>query len=316
MTSYQALVTALLTLATAAALAQQDAQYAQFIHDKLNFNPAYAGAKGGATVGVIARAQWMGFEGAPVSQALRAHLPLENSRVGLGLTLDNDVIGFGRTTGVKAAYSYRIPLTRDIALNLGLDAHVRQIRLDYTDARREDLVDGTLTETPVSSRVLPNVGAGAFLYGEHFYVGLSVPRIAEGIVFAPEGGRFTGLSREARHAYLMAGYDLRVRRGLRLRPALQVKHAVNAPVSVDLNIMTVLREAMSVGMSYRGGGLGGALQPAALDAIVQVKPRPDMTLGIAYGYPLSSLGGSQAGSLELLAEYTFRRPRGIKCYYF
>ena len=41
-----------------AALAQQDEQYSQFTHDKLTYNPAYAGAKGGTTVSAIARMQW------------------------------------------------------------------------------------------------------------------------------------------------------------------------------------------------------------------------------------------------------------------
>ena len=305
-----------LLAAGSAAFAQQDAQYAQFTHDKLNFNPAYAGAKGGTTVGLIARAQWVGIEGAPTSQALRAHVPLEDSRVGLGVSIDNDVIGFGRSTGIKAAYSYRIQINRELFLNLGMDASMRQIRLDYTDARREDLVDGTLTENPVSTRYLPNVGAGGFLYGERFYLGLSIPRLAEGIVFAPEGGRFTGLSREARHAYLMGGVDLPAGRHVRIRPALNVKYTANAPVSFDLNAMTVLRETLAVGAGYRGGGLDSALEPAALDAIIQVMPRRELTIGMAYGYPLSELAGQQAGSFEVLLEYTFLRARGIKCYYF
>ena len=307
---------ALLCLGAAAARAQQDVQFSQFTHDKLNFNPAYAGAKGGTTVGLIARAQWVGFEGAPTSQALRAHIPLDYSRVGLGLTLDNDVIGFGRSTGVKAAYSYRIPLTRDLKLNLGFDAQIRQLRLDYTGARREDEIDNVLTDVPVSTRYLPNVGLGGFLYHKRFYLGLSIPRVARGLVFAPDGGEQTGLSREERHLFFMGGVELPAGRRIKVRPSYNAKFAVNAPPSVDLNVMTVFRDALAVGAGYRGGGLDSPLQPAAADLIVQVMPRPEMTVGMAYGYPLSRLGGQQAGSFELLLEYTFLRRPGIECYYF
>lgn len=306
----------LLAAGSLCARAQQDVQYAQFTHDKLNFNPAYAGAKGGPTVGLIARAQWVGYEGAPVSQALRAHIPLEDTRVGLGLTLDNDVIGFGRSTSVKAAYSYRLQLNRELMLNLGFDAQIRQTRLDYSDARRADAIDPTLTEQPVSTRYLPNVGLGGFLYSERFYVGLSMPRIARNLVFAPEGGRITGLSREERHAYLMGGVDLPVTRNVRIRPAVNVKYAPNAPLNLDLNAMTVLYDVLAVGATYRAGGLNSVAEPVSADLIVQVMPRKEMTIGMAYGHPLSQLGGQQAGSFEVLLEYTFIRPRGIRCYYF
>lgn len=315
MTLRHLLGAALVAAATAAA-AQQDAQYAQFTHDKLNFNPAYAGAKGAATVGLITRAQWVGLEGAPVSQALRAHIPLEHSRVGIGVTLDNDVIGFGRSTGLKAAYSYRIRLNRELRLNLGLDAQLRQVRLDYSDARREDLDDVTLTENPVSTRYLPNVGAGGFLYAEQFYVGLSVPRLAEGLVFAPEGGESTGLSRETRHVYLMGGANVPVNEKVSVRPAFNLKYTPNAPASVDVNVMGVWRETFAVGGAYRAGGLDGPFQAAAADVVVQVMPRRELTIGMAYGYPLSRLAGDQSGSFELLLEYAFIKDKGIACYYF
>ena len=312
------LASALLAVSASAAYAQQEVQYTQFTHDKLYFNPAYAGAKGATTVGLIARAQWVGFEGAPVSQALRAHVPLSRSRVGLGLSLDNDVIGFARSTGAKLAYSYRISFEGGMRLNLGVDASIRQFRVDYSAARRDDLIDFTLASEDASVRYLPNVGAGAFFYAERFYLGASVPRIAQGIVFAPVGGRNTGLSVEVPHLFLMGGVDLRAGRDVRVRPAFNAKYAPKAPLSLDVNVMTVLRESVAIGGGYRGGGLDAPLQPAALDAIVQVMPRRELTIGMSYGHPLSRLGGQQLGSFEALVEYTFAHPRRrrVKCYYF
>ena len=309
---------ALLVACAPWARAQQEAQYTQFTHDKLYFNPAYAGARGATTVGLIARAQWVGFEGAPLSQALRAHIPLARSRVGLGLSVDNDIIGFSRSTGVKLAYSYRLKLGKRTRLNLGVDASVREYRVDYSTARRGDLVDFTLASEVASLQRLPSVGAGAFLYEERFYLGVSVPRMTRGIIFAPGGGRGTGLSVEVPHLFLMGGVDLPASREIHVRPSFNAKYAPKAPLSLDLNVMTVLRERVAIGGGYRGGGLDAPLQPAALDAIVQVMPHDELTIGIAYGYPLSRLGGQQAGSFEALVEYTFLHPRRrrVKCYYF
>ena len=53
---------------TVSCFAQQEAQYTQFMENKMILNPAYAGAREAPSMMLLTRNQWIGFEGAPTSQ--------------------------------------------------------------------------------------------------------------------------------------------------------------------------------------------------------------------------------------------------------
>ena len=63
--------------------AQQEAQYTQFMYNKLSLNPAYAGSQGMPCISCIHRKQWIGFEGAPTSQIINFHMPAFRQKVGV-----------------------------------------------------------------------------------------------------------------------------------------------------------------------------------------------------------------------------------------
>ena len=47
-------------------LAQQDAQYTQYMYNTVSINPAYAGSRGNLSIAALHRSQWLGLEGAVV----------------------------------------------------------------------------------------------------------------------------------------------------------------------------------------------------------------------------------------------------------
>ena len=57
-------------------------------------NPAYAGSRETLSVIGLHRSQWVGLEGGPQTQTLSIHAPLRNEKVGLGLSVINDELGF------------------------------------------------------------------------------------------------------------------------------------------------------------------------------------------------------------------------------
>jgi len=61
----------------------------QYLNNGLIINPAYAGSRDVLSGTLMHRSQWIGFEGAPVSQILAIHSPLKNDKIGLGLMIDN-----------------------------------------------------------------------------------------------------------------------------------------------------------------------------------------------------------------------------------
>jgi type IX secretion system PorP/SprF family membrane protein len=49
---------------------QQDAQFTQYMYNTININPAYAGSRGALSIFALHRTQWVGLDGAPVTNAV------------------------------------------------------------------------------------------------------------------------------------------------------------------------------------------------------------------------------------------------------
>ena len=302
--SLSALVALAVAAATAPAFAQQDVQYTQFMYDKLTVNPAYAGARGFPTAGLIARQQWAGFDGAPASQALRFHSPVRDSKFALGLRAQNDVIGPTRATGAGAAVAYHFPIAEEAFVSLGFDASATQYRLDYgglfgADPEDDLPVDGAY------ARVVPNLGTGVLLYADHFYLGVSAPRLLRNAL-SDTGGE----GRVERHVYAMAGYDFRLGPAFNLRPALNFKYVARAPADADVNATLVWRRLLGLGVSYRTGGAIARRRGESVSANLAVMPTDRLTVGAAYDHTLTQIGDYSTGSYELVIEYTLT-PRTI-----
>ena len=73
--------------------AQQDAQFTQYMYNTININPAYAGSRGALSIFALHRTQWVGLDGAPVTNAASVNTPLNQSNLGLGVSIINDKIG-------------------------------------------------------------------------------------------------------------------------------------------------------------------------------------------------------------------------------
>ncbi len=73
------IVTFVILAACISLKAQQEAQFTQFMYNKLYINPAYAGARGVPSPTGIYRSQWVGFEGAPQSILARFNGPFLSS---------------------------------------------------------------------------------------------------------------------------------------------------------------------------------------------------------------------------------------------
>ena len=79
--------------------AQQDAQFTQYMSNKIFLNPAFAGEKGAICLTGIYRHQWTGFEGNPQTQNFNVDMPVNFLHGGIGLSVTND----------KKSYRFKLP---------------------------------------------------------------------------------------------------------------------------------------------------------------------------------------------------------------
>ncbi|WMX16116.1 type IX secretion system membrane protein PorP/SprF [Aureispira sp. CCB-E] len=282
---------------------QQDIQYTQFMFNKLSFNPAYAGAKSSFLLSAIYRKQWVGINRAPQTITLNGHGAVLKKKLGLGLSLSYDEIGFSNRVNIETSYAYIIRFKNESFLSLGLrgSMYYTQIRWDQAD-----LIDNFDAAIPQSttSRILPNFGAGAYYQAKNWYLGLSVPHI-----FVNEGDFNIVASNGAvepeftQHYYMMGGFIFDLSKKVQVQQNLLLKYVVNAPLAIDINLSFVFVHRVLFGVTYRVG--------SSISAIVQIQVAPQLRIAAAYDYSTNALREYNSGSIEMMMSYWFIKRKKI-----
>src|SRR5690554_3967965 len=197
--------------------AQQDPQYTQYMYNMNVVNPAYAGSKESLSLTGLYRKQWSGFEGAPETFTLAVHSPV-GEKVGLGLSAIKDELGPVKETNVYADFSYTLDLSASLKLALGVKAGVTFHDVGLTGLELIHPGDPFFSEN--IDNTYPNVGAGAFLYADNFYVGLSAPNLIKSVHLDENGLKYGS---EVLHYFATAGYIFDINDNFKLKPSMMVK---------------------------------------------------------------------------------------------
>ncbi len=302
-TLYTMLFLSLSLLATA----QQEALFSQFFSQKTMLNPGAAGNQGVPSLTAIHRQQWVGLEGAPMTQALAFDAPVFANRVGVGLTIINDQIGFFNGTYINAAYAYRVTFGSG-TLGIGLQGTYRQQRTNWgeveTITRRIDPTAGEDMSVP-----LFNVGAGVHFENERFFAGMSVPYLLEKSFTKKYQGIVNDFSGTVPHLFVNAGWVIPVTADFRLRPAFATRVVKNTPPGFDLHFSVGFLEnsRLWTGATLRWGQSKLATAGDALSLMCQYQISEKMNIGFAYDLSINGLQQQTAGTFELLLGYSFIR---------
>lgn len=285
-------------------LAQQDAQYTQYMNNTMTVNPAYAGSRGQLSAAALYRSQWVGLEGAPETFALNLHSPIRESRVGYGISVIHDNIGNGvvQETALDAVISYTIPVSREGKLSFGLKGGGHLLNLDFNELRNFD--NEPVSGDNIENRFSPNFGLGGYYHTNDFYIGLSVPNMLESDHFdnsQRDANSVQFVSQERMNIYLITGYVMEVNPFLKFKPALLTKMVGGAPLQVDLSATFLMNDKFSFGAAYRWD--------AALSALAGFQISDQLMLGLAYDRELTELGSTQFndGSFEFFLRFELIR---------
>jgi type IX secretion system PorP/SprF family membrane protein len=280
-----------LTAGAATASAQQDALYTQFFSNQLVLNPAYAGSRDLITVTAFYRNQWTGFPGAPESQTLSLHSPILKGSSGAGIALQHDKIGITDNSLLNGMYAYRIDLGK-ARLALGLSGELRLQQMNWAKANPLEAVDPSINYAN-RSLFLPNIGAGAYLDADKYFVGFSIPHLLEpALKYTNPSQSGTHLAQLRRHFYLSGGLALHLSDAIVFRPQALVKYVAHAPLQADLNLGFVLKDKLWLGTTFRTA--------ASMDFFVQYNVHPKLRLGYAFDYAFTPLSQYQNGTHELM----------------
>jgi type IX secretion system PorP/SprF family membrane protein len=275
--------------------AQQDPQFTHYMYNTIYVNPAYAGSRDALTVGLINRNQWIGLDGAPNSQTLYAHTPLRNEALNLGFSLVNDKIGPIQQSSFNVDFAYRFKLTEELRLAFGLKGGMKLFQPRLAGLITTDPDDPDLVGADVQNTWNPNIGFGAYLNHDRWYVGIGMPKIIETKIATVDGENRD--IRDKRHYFFIAGAMLPINDMISLKPTTQVKVTANAPVSVDLTLEALLREKFSVGLAHRFND--------SFSVLAGVMVTEQLRAGISWDFTTSNLNQANNGTLEFMLQYDF-----------
>lgn len=277
--------------------AQVEPMFTQYMFNEPFLNPAFVGSHECISATALYRNQWVGIDGAPVTQTFNFHAPVNKRKLGLGLSLMNEEIGVAHQLTVFGQFSYRI-LYPHSALSFGIGGGFINDQEKFTKVKTIIQQDPQFA-TDVVKNFMPNASFGIYFYKKDFYVGLSIPRLIENkILINSENSLIkNAVNYKQWHYYLSSGYVFDLNDEVKFKPSTLIKVNQNAPVEVDLNADFILHDFLWLGAGYRTGD--------AVSAFVGIEFSKQLLFGYSYDYTLTPLKTFNDGSHELSLRYKF-----------
>ena len=272
--------------------AQQDAQFTQYMYNTISVNPAYAGSRGALSVFGLYRTQWVGLDGAPETSTFSINTPLNNSKLGLGVSLVNDKIGPTNENTLSADLSYSVPTSETFKLSFGIKATANLFNLNVSKLSFEDQDDPQFQG--LDNKFTPNIGAGVYWHSDKAYLGFSIPNFIETNRYDDND---TAIFKEKINYYFMAGYVFDLNYDIKFKPALLTKIVQGAPLQVDVSGNFMFYDKFVLGLAYRWS--------ASLSAMAGFQVSDGLYIGYGYDHETTNLRKYNSGSHEVFLRFEF-----------
>lgn len=284
-----------LVLLSGISYAQQDAQYTQYMYSTTVVNPAYAGTRETLSVFALHRTQWVGLDGAPVTNNFSLNTPI-GGNLGLGVSIVNDKIGPSDENNIAVDFSYSIDVSERYKLSFGLKASANLLNVDFSklhiynpgDPRFQDNIDNHFS---------PNIGTGIYLHSDNTYFGLSAPYLIESKHFDGKANNNASsfIATKKIHYYFIAGHVFDLSPSLQFKPSILTKMVQGAPLQIDLSGNFLINQKFTAGIAYRWD--------AAFSALVGFQASESWFIGYSYDTDSTKLANYNSGSHEFFLRY-------------
>lgn len=272
--------------------AQQDSQYTHYMYNTINVNPAYAGSRGAMSIFGLHREQWVGLDGAPRTNSISINTPINNSKVGVGVSFVNDQIGVTKDNTLSVDVSYTIDLdNRSNKLSFGIKGSMNMLDVRYSDLNISNPNDPRFGKD-IDNQFTPNIGAGVYFHNEKSYLGLSVPSFLETKRY--DDNTYQTMQQRM-HFYLIGGYVFDLNPDLKFKPAFAVKATEGAPISADISANFLFSEKLTLGAAYR--------IDAAWSAMAGFQVTDGLMIGYSYDSETTKLVNYNSGSHEIFLRF-------------
>jgi type IX secretion system PorP/SprF family membrane protein len=275
------------------AVAQNNSVYTQYLFNGLVINPAYAGSHHALSASSILRKQWLSVDGSPFASTFSVHSPVNKHKSSFGGLLYQSKTSIYNELTLQGIYSYRVDLTEEKKLSLGLGIGITNYSIRYSSLTHQDPNDPAI---PGDNQNLfqPTVSAGAYYYTNTFFAGLSAQNLSG---FFYDLGSQEDL-RSYRHLFATTGKVFTVSPKLKLKPGLLLHYYNHSPLLVDLNFHALLDEVVWLGVSYR--------HQVSVNYSIRFNLNRQLSFGYSYDQSIGNQSITKNGAHEIVLSYLFK----------
>ena len=275
--------------------AQQDPHSTLYRYNLSFINPAVAGTNGGVEGFLGVRDQWAGEQQSPSTQTFNINSPF-GDRVGLGLNAMNDDVFIVSEVHLYADFSYRLQIADNTNLYLGLKAGGSFLNIDLGNLgiQNDPLLLGNV------STFNPNVGVGAYMKNEKYYVSLSAPGLLKNDRIDKEGLQPAEAS-DRIHTFISGGYYFDLSDTWQLKPSTMVRVVSGAPISIDGTLTAEWNRSFEFGVNYR--------YDESIAGIANFLFQDWAKIGFVYEYTTTDVSNFNNGTIELFVKFLIKNNR-------
>jgi type IX secretion system PorP/SprF family membrane protein len=284
----------LVSLGSFTTQAQQDPMLTHYMYNTSSVNPAYAGSREALSISVLNRFQWVGIEGAPMTNMINVNTPILKKNIGVGLTVMKDKLGPMNKTSINADFAYRLKLNKTSRLNFGLKGGVDMVNANLASLILTNQNDPILASN--IQRLRPNFGFGLLFQSDRFYIGVSTPRLLEYDFGTSQGTANVNFLLQRRHYYGIAGAALKMGPQVVFKPTTLLKLSPGAKPQIDLTASFIFNNTLTLGLMGRSNDAFGVL--------VGFNISEQFNIGYSFDYSsFNRVASVNSGSHELMLRY-------------
>ena len=278
--------------------AQYDARLSQYFMAKPYYNPAVAGATENLNILALARLEWVGMSGAPMSFFVTSDMPLNIGKTqhGIGLAVYTESIGLFMNTHVGAQYAYKHKLFGGVisgGLQIGLvNQSFDGSKVEMVESEFHQETDAAIPTEQVSGMGL-DLNFGIYYNHKRFYAGFGMTHLTQPELQLDENA-YTYIGRSFN---LMGGYNIQLRNPLiELQPSVFLLTDMQS-FHADITARLEYNKMFNGGISYRVNESVGVMFGVKIGRF---------QAGYAYDFPITALGRASSGSHELCLRYAMK----------
>ncbi len=281
----------ILTLHLISGYGQQLPQMSQYLLDDIIFNPSSLGTKPSDRIVLHHRSQWIGFDGAPITQFISYNGSF-NGNMGLGGYIMNDITGPTRRLSFNLGYAYHFDITRKTKISLGLMATLMQYGIDGNKITLYNQYDPSIYQGYSDKSWKPDVSVGGLIYNKNFYAGISVIQLITARVHLYENQPFNATVPLVQHFYLFSGYGIALNDEFKVTPSLAMHGTLSSPLQFDVMAQGDYKNLVSAALTYR--------YKDAIILMLGTKVKEIFMIAYSFDIIVSPLRKSNSGSHEIV----------------